>query len=214
MDRAGGLRLSWLWPRLGEDSPASQGGGGQYFYQDIWALEHIARNNHPCHVDVGSRLDGFVGQLTALKPVVFIDIRPRALELKSFQSVSGDLTRLPLRSGSVVSLSCLHVIEHVGLGRYGDVLNPAGTDLAAAELKRALASGGDLYVGVPVGKPRVQFNAQRILAPGQVLALFDGLQLLEFAGVDDDGKLRRDTTPDSFNHCEYACGLFHFRKTA
>ncbi len=211
---AGGLpaRVADLWPQLGDQDSSSQTGGGHYFYQDVWALNKLAASTHPYHVDVGSRVDGFVGQATAIKPVIFIDIRPVQLAVERLRLVDGSLLQLPLRSASVPSLSCLHVIEHIGLGRYGDPLNPHGPALAARELARALAPGGDLYVGVPVGRPSVQFNAHRVLGPSQVTDLFGGLELVDFAGVDDEGAFCRAIQPGALDTCRYACGLFHFRK--
>lgn len=116
----------------------------RYFFQAVWATERIAREKPTRHFDVGSDVM-FVGLLTSHLPVVFVDIRP-------------------------LTASCLHVAEHVGLGRYGDPLNPAGTRLACAELARVLASGGDLFFSVPVGRPRTCFNAHRIHSPGQVIS--------------------------------------------
>jgi hypothetical protein len=56
----------------------------------------------------------------------------------------------------------MHVIEHIGLGRYGEALDPDGDLKAIRELVRVLAAGGNLLVVVPVGRPRIQFNAHRI----------------------------------------------------
>ena len=212
MDGQRNASLASLWPRLGEASPEGQTGGGQYFYQDIWALNKVARNGHAYHVDVGSRIDGFVGQATAIKPVVFVDIRPRPLALDRFSVVAGSILRLPFRTESIPSLSCLHVIEHIGLGRYGDPLDPLGPERAAAELKRVLAPGGELYIGVPVGRPTVQFNAQRILAPDTALGLFGDLELVEFSGIDDAGTFALEVAPASLAACDYGCGLLHFRR--
>ena len=65
--------------------------------------------------------------------------------------------------------------EHIGLGRYGDPLDPLGTRKAAAELQRVLAPGGQLLFSLPVGRPRVEFNAHRVHDPHEVASWFDGL---------------------------------------
>jgi hypothetical protein len=100
----------------------------------------------------------------------------------------------------------------LGLGRYGDPLNPSGTRQSAAELSRVLAPGGDLYFSVPVGRPRVEFNAHRVHTPAQVAALFADLELESFAAEGDDGAYTQRAELDAFANAHYACGMFWFRK--
>ncbi len=182
-----------------------------YFYQAVWAAERIASSGASRHVDVGSDID-FVGLLTTHLPVIFIDIRPLHVRLPRLLSVAADILALPFRDGTVESLSCLHVAEHIGLGRYGDPLNPAGTRLACAELTRVLAPGGNLFFSLPVGQPRICFNAHRIHSPAQVLDYFRGLDLVELWAVDDQGNLRLNANLEQMAQASYACGLFWFRK--
>ena len=111
-----------------------------------------------------------------------------------------------------MSLSCLHVAEHIGLGRYGDKLDPHGTKKAAKELARVLARGGSLYFSLPIGKERLCFNAHRIHSPGRVLEYFKGLELVELSGVDDFGVLHKNLDVEKMCSWDYGCGLFHFRK--
>ena len=185
--------------------------GGHYFYQNIWAFKAVQRSRTPLHVDVGS-LASYVGMLTAITRVIFIDIRPLLVQLENFESKKGSILELPFEDDSVQSISCLHVAEHVGLGRYGDDLDPGGTEKATRELARVLARGGNLYFSVPLGKPRVCFNAHRILPPQQVLNYFRDLRLVGFAAVDDSGMFREGITPSELQNASYACGLFHFSK--
>ncbi len=128
--------------------------------------------------------------------------------------VEGDLLSLPLSDGEVSSLSCLHAAEHVGLGRYGDPLDPKGTEKAAAELERVLAPGGELLFAVPVGRSRVQFNGQRIHSAGQIVGYFQDLELVEYSGVDDKGRYAADLSLDALDSCFNGCGFFRFRKGA
>jgi len=134
------------------------------------------------------------------------------VQLENFESKKGSILELPFEDDSVQSISCLHVAEHVGLGRYGDDLDPGGTEKATRELARVLARGGNLYFSVPLGKPRVCFNAHRILPPQQVLNYFRDLRLVGFAAVDDSGMFREGITPSELQNASYACGLFHFSK--
>jgi SAM-dependent methyltransferase len=124
----------------------------------------------------------------------------------------GDILDLPFADGSIASLSCLHAAEHIGLGRYGDPLNPHGTREACMELRRVLAPGGNLYFAVPVGRERVCFNAHRIHAPGTIMEYFSGLDLIELSCVHDDGRYVEKVKPDEFTRSEHACGMFWFRK--
>lgn len=180
---------------------------GHYFYQDVWAAQRVAERGPSRHVDIGSRVD-YVGFLTALTAVVFVDIRPLQVDVEGLESVAGSVLDLPFESGSLASVSCLHVAEHVGLGRYGDPLDPDGTRKAAAEIERVLAPSGQLLFAVPVGRARTCFNAHRIHAPQDVVAMFPELDLVEFSGVDDEGRFRRHRELEELAGASYACGLF------
>ena len=154
----------------------------------------------------------FVIGLAAFVPTTFIDVRPIAAEIPNLHPRAGSVTELPYDDGSVHSLSCLHVAEHIGLGRYGDPLDPAGTRRAAAELARVLAPGGRLWFSLPVGEPRTNFNAHRVHDPREVPAMFDGLTLDAFAGVGDDRRFHTDVEPADFVGASWACGLYRFRR--
>lgn len=197
-----------LYPCLDEKT-ATTSFDTHYFYQDIWAFRKISQSGVREHVDVGSKVD-YVGFLTAITKVTFIDIRPLATDLENLDSRSGSILAMPYDDGAVSSLSCLHVAEHIGLGRYGDPLDPLGTVKACRELHRVLAPGGNLYFGLPIGKPRVCFNAHRIHSPAQILGYFNGLSLKEFSFVDDGGRFLRNADMETSGTAKYGCGLFHF----
>jgi hypothetical protein len=182
-----------------------------YFYQAVWAMERIVHCAAKEHVDIGSDIK-FVGMLTVQLPVTFVDIQSLNAKLSRLTSVVGNIVALPFADGSVNSLSCLHVAEHVGLGRYGDQLDPAGTRRACAELTRVLAPNGNLFFSVPVGHSRVCFNAHRIHTPRQIIDYFETLNLLEFSAVDDRGEVWINAQPERVESCNYGCGLFWFRR--
>lgn len=193
------------------DRTVATGIDGHYFYQGVWAMRKIQESGAGQHVDVGS-LVSFVGLLATFVNVTFIDIRPAPIVLENFDSRAGSVLEMPYDDNSVKSLSCLHVAEHIGLGRYGDPLDPQGTLKAARELSRILAPQGHLYFSLPVGKPRVQFNAHRIHSPSQILQYFNHLKLISFSATDDFGKYRDNIPVEDMENSAYACGMFHFTK--
>ena len=150
-----------------------------YFYQDAWAFERIVANLPEEHIDVGSH-HKYVALLSKVVPVTMIDIRPLPLSLNTLKFKYGSILALPFLDGSVESLSSLCVVEHIGLGRYGDPLDPNGTEKAIQELKRVIKPGGSLYISLPVGKKnRTYFNAHRVLEESYLLSLFQPFQILD-----------------------------------
>ena len=156
-----------------------------------------------------------------------IDALVRGVAEQRFRHVAGiepapdltsrfaDLTCLPFPDRSQESISCMHVVEHVGLGRYGDPLDPDGDLKAMAELQRVVAQGGHLLFVVPVGKPRICFNSHRTYSYDQVLAGFPELQLSQFALIPDNPsppKLLLDADPALVKEQEFGCGCFHFQR--
>jgi SAM-dependent methyltransferase len=211
MEGAEPIRLGDTYPQL-FDKTEVLSASGHYFYQNIWAFRKICESGVSTHVDIGSEAV-FVGFLTTITRVEFVDIRPLDVPyLKNFKGVKGSILDLPYDNDSLPSISCLHVAEHIGLGRYGDPLDPLGTKKAAMELSRCLAGGGNLYFSLPVGKPRLCFNAHRIHSPCQILDYFSTLKLVEFSSYDDQKCFVENADMDSFENAKYACGMFHFTK--
>ncbi len=183
-----------------------------YFFLNAWAMRRVLALRPASHVDVGSAAQ-FSALLSAAVPTFFLDYRPLPARCSGMESVAADILALPFADGALDSLSCLHVAEHIGLGRYGDPLDPQGTRKAALELARVLAPGGSLFFGLPVGVERTCFNAHRIHAPQTIRSFFAGLDLVEFSGVNDHGVFVERATPEEFAGCAYACGMYWFRKT-
>ena len=180
-----------------------------YFFQAAW-LARLLRDIMPTlHVDVGSSAM-MINVLSASVKTAFVDYRPLRVRLSNLNPLAGDIMRLPFRDASIASLSCLHVMEHIGLGRYGDPLNPAGSQLAATELQRVLQPGGRLFLSVPVGRERVCFNAHRVFSPGTVRSFLHELQLQSFSLVNDSGQFNEGVTLEAADSLEYGCGLFEF----
>jgi SAM-dependent methyltransferase len=212
-NRSFAIRLGDIWYRAHDRYLRAGTATGHYFHQDLWAARYLYDHRVTEHVDVGSRLDGFIAHILPFCRVSYIDIRTLEAQIERFEFVQGSLQQIPLDDDSVSSLSCLHVIEHVGLGRYGDPVDPEGYEKAARELARVLSPRGTLLVGTPVGRERLCFDAHRIFHPQTVVDAFQPLQLEEFHLIDDRGMMViRNASFDQASRCSYGCGLFVFRK--
>ena len=183
-----------------------------YVYQAYWATDRILRTNSSgFHVDISSHIP-FVVQLSAHLPVIQMEFNPPPVKLSSLKRLSGSLVSLPFQDGSVPSLTCLHVIEHVGLGRYGDPIDSDGCWKALRELERIMAPGGNLFLSVPVGKPAVYFNGGYVFKVSHIGEAMKSLDLVEFSCVEDNGHFVEYNSLENMASMEYALGLFHFRK--
>jgi SAM-dependent methyltransferase len=210
LPRAEPIELINTYPQL-HDHTATSEIDAHYYYVNGWAMRRVVALAPYFHIDIASQTI-FSNLLAAVLPVVFVDYRPLQARQHGLQSLAGNLLALPFADGSIKSLSCLHVIEHVGLGRYGDPLDPAGTVKALDELSRVLAPGGHLFLATPVGRPRLCFNAHRLYAPDAIPALAPALELVEFTGIDDNGHYAEHISPAALLNSEYACGLYWFRR--
>jgi SAM-dependent methyltransferase len=182
-----------------------------YFYQAAWLARQLACTPPAKHLDIGSDVK-LIGTLSGFVPTEFMDFRPLDAALPGLECTRGDILALPMADDSVKSVSCLHVVEHIGLGRYGDPIDPDGSRKAIAELERVLAHGGRLFLSVPVGRERVCFNAHRVFATKTIVALFGKLDLVSFSLVDDAGRFWPDCSPDRANGLDYGCGMFVLEK--
>jgi hypothetical protein len=205
-----------LHPCYGDRLAAAGDIAAHYFHQDIWAARRVQRACPARHVDVGSRIDGFVAHCLTFMAVEVVDIRPLRVESAGLKFTRGDAISLSrFADDSLPSLSCLHAAEHFGLGRYGDAIDPHAHITFMKSLQRVLARGGRLYFSVPVSdRERVEFNAHRVLRPETILAAFDRLRLTAFALIKDDERFYDPATPSDVQGQHYACGLFEFTKPA
>jgi SAM-dependent methyltransferase len=185
-----------------------------YFLQDLWAATNLYGRGVREHVDVASRVDGFIANILPFCAVTYVDTRPLAVNWPGFTFRMASVTALPFADRSLPSVSSLHVIEHIGLGRYGDAVDGAGHERAAAELQRVLAPGGVLLLGVPVGRERVCFDAHRIFDPRTVRRMFPELEVVSFSLIDDRNAFKPQASFADAQACDYGCGLFELRRSA
>jgi SAM-dependent methyltransferase len=209
-----------LYPCFGDDSGDAGAANGHYFHQDLLVAQKIYQRSPRRHVDVGSRIDGFVSHLAAFREVEVFDIRPLRTSARSIRFTQRDaMNPSTFPPDYADSVSCLHALEHFGLGRYGDPLNYGGHLLGWKSLVRLLEPGGTLYLSVPIGSQRVEFNAQRVFSIEYLLSLgsSSGLTPAGFSYIDDQGEVHIDVTLDAGlitrnADCNFGCGIFEFKK--
>jgi hypothetical protein len=167
------------------DKHASSGNAdGHYFWQDLICAKWIFEDSPGNHLDVGSRIDGFIAHLLTFMNVHQIDVRMNPTQIEGLTTVVADLTRNFQESKvKYSSVSSLHSLEHFGLGRYGDTLNPVGHELGLINLSSFVSSGGFLYVSYPVGDGVVQFNSQRLLPADWATKILKDFSLLQFVAI-------------------------------
>lgn len=181
-----------------------------YLYHTAWAARKLMQSRPARHIDIGS-LTYFSAIASAITPITFYDIHPITSHIPGMSTGSADLTGLPFADDSIMSLSCMHVMEHIGLGRYGDNIDVQGDLKAAAELVRVLAPGGQLLMVLPVGRPKIEFNAHRIYSYEQVVGMFSGLAIREFTLVNPPEYIE-NASPDRVRNLEEGAGCFWFTK--
>ena len=200
------------------DEPAGDG-KGHYFHQDLLVASFVAQRNPIRHIDIGSRIDGFVAHVASFRTIDVMDVR----ELNNFGHKNISFLRADLMvsndtmHGVADSISCLHAIEHFGLGRYGDPIDPDGHVKGFKNILKMLKSGGILYISMPIGsRGAVVFNAHRIFEPKELLSWAGGdykFDLIRFDLVDDDGNLREAVSLDCIGeNLKYGCGIYTIKK--
>lgn len=199
-----------VWVFL-DDATSETSFDAHYIYHPAWATRVVKKINPGRHVDISSTLH-FCTTLSAFIPVDFYDYRPARLSLPDLYCGAADLTRLPFETDSIESLSCMHTIEHIGLGRYGDPLDPGADVKALRELQRVTRPGGSLLIVTPVGEPKVQFNGQRIYSFELVNDLFENFELRDFSLLTDSGDFLNEADPMLVRRQKHGCGCFWYIK--
>ena len=210
------IQKQTIWPVI-DSKYAYAGSINNYFLQDLWAAKLVIRSGVKIHFDIGSRLDYFIAHLLAVDiDVTMIDVREFPGKLEHLHTIVDDATSLhQIPDESIESMSALCSLEHFGLGRYGDPIDPEACFKCFDNIQRKLKKGGALYISVPIGKERVEFNAHRVFYSSTIIGCFSSLQMREFSCVAD-GKIEYNVgihkyDNDSHNG-EYRYGLFYFIK--
>jgi len=192
---------------------------GEYFLQDLYVARMIAQKNPLNHIDVGSSIEGFVAHVASFREIVVLDVRPITSEIPGIKFKQANLS-LPIGESeyeSYSSVSCLHALEHFGLGRYGDPIDVNGHEKGLKNISNLLKKEGDLYLSVPIGIERVEFNANRVFDPRKIILLAKecNLELKKFVSIEKSVVI--EMTIDQINfeklaNQRYALGIFIFSK--
>lgn len=210
------------WPMVGEASSEAGSVRTHYFQQDLYVAQAVAASTPERHIDVGSRIDGFVAHIASFRRIEVCDLRPLPTPVRNVTFHQLDITA-PLPPTWVEcsdSVSSLHAIEHFGLGRYGDNLDYLGHVKGLHALGRMVQQGGALYFSVPISQSqRIEFNAQRVFCLPYIMdhMIPPGFALQDLSIVDDQGQLSVSVDPASVAAQEtfglsYGCGIFSLAK--
>ncbi len=191
----------------------------QYFHQDLYVAQKIFINNPKEHFDIGSRVDGFVAHLASFRDVTIIDIRPLEIDKRSIKFIKMDLMKDSFEKfdHKINSLSCLHTIEHFGLGRYGDNIDPDGHLKGINNIFKILEPNAIFYFSVPIGQEKVFFNAHRTFSIKTLLKIFKGKFIVEeFSYVNDKGEFIENVIINNeielLLKLKFGLGIFILRK--
>jgi len=208
-----------LYPILDERYTESGTMSGHYFHQDLFVARKLFLDNPNRHIDIGSRIDGFVAHVASFREIEIIDIREQKGQVKNILFRKADLMTLPEDLiESCDSISSLNVIEHFGLGRYDDPIDYLGYQKAIENITKILQKGGKFYFSVHIGKQRIEFNAHRIFSVQYLLDLLKpSYDIKSFSYVDDNGsffeevKITKENIDKNYG-CQFGCGIFELQK--
>ena len=207
------------FPILDERFEEGGNANGHYFHQDLLVAQRIFEIKPTTHLDIGSRVDGFVAHVASFRKIEVLDLRPTQLEVKNISFKTADLTKVDDSYLNYCdSLSCLHALEHFGLGRYNDPIKFDGYLDGLDSMHKILKQGGKFFLSVPIGEQRVEFNAHRIFSIRYLLRLFKDKYTIDyFSYVDDKGDLHKNIEMnneeiDKNFDCQYGCGIFEMTK--
>ena len=188
---------------------------GHYFHQDLLVAGFINKSKPVRHLDIGSSIEGFVSHVASFRSIEIIDIRP--LNIPAHPQITFTQGNLMSLDSSLIeicdSLSCLHALEHFGLGRYGDPIDPVGHIKGFNNLHKMLKPGGTLYISFPIGDKGVHFNAHRVFDPKEILEWSTNkFTLARFDFVNDAGDLHTNISIDQIPRSIYGCGIYTLKK--
>jgi SAM-dependent methyltransferase len=216
--KMGGV-ITTKYPILTDYYAQAGSASGHYFHQDLLVASFINQTNPTRHLDIGSRIDGFVAHVASFRKIDVMDVRfLKDIQHKNISFIQADLMNMNNSLDCITdSISCLHAIEHFGLGRYGDKIDPLGHIKGFNNILRMLKPGGTLFISFPISnKNEVHFNAHRVFHPRDIFnwpEAPNSIKLKRFDYVDDLGDLHQDINPKIENiNVSFGCGIYTFVK--
>lgn len=205
-----------IYPIITDIHDVSGSMSGHYFHQDLYVARQIYKNNPKRHLDIASRIDGFVAHVASFRDIDIMDIRPNVSKVKGINFTQADLMDLTQNIiGQYDSISSLHAIEHFGLGRYGDPIDYFGYLKAIENIAKMLHSGGFFYFSVPMGSPqRIEYNAHRVFSLVHLKEILEiDFSIIEFSYINDAGDFYENIKINEANiesscGCKHGCGVF------
>lgn len=190
-----------------------------YAYQDLFVANKIYQNNPRKHVDIGSRIDGFVTHVASFRKIEVFDIRKFNLQFRNIKFTQANLIDQNFELENYCdSVSSLHAVEHFGLGRYGDKIDIDGHIKGLNNITKLLEPKGKFYFSVPIGPQRIEFDAHRVFSLKYLINLLYKIYKIDsFSFINDDNifypqvKLEEDQIESNYN-CNYGCGIFELTK--
>ena len=223
--KGGGIPITGEFPQIYDYQSKAGEVDSHYFLQDIYVADLIGMEGVKKHYDIGSRVDGFVSHLLTnpnLEEVVMIDIRPFPIAVKKLSFIQADATNLyDLEDESLESISSLHALEHFGLGRYGDPIDPLACFQAMKAIQRVTKKNGKIYISTPIAmKDACMFNAHRIFSPQTIVKQFEACELVKMAFIQEGFRInefdkieaQKVIHEEEYQLGSYDCGIFVFEK--
>jgi SAM-dependent methyltransferase len=191
----------------------------EYFWQDLLVAKMISVAKPKKHIDIGSRVDGFVAHVACFREIEVFDVRPITTKIPGMTFRQADfMNPVEGMTDYCDSLSCLHALEHFGLGRYGDPINPEGPECGFANMASLLKKDGLFYLSVPIGIERVEFNANRVFDPRVIIKMAEknSFQLSSLIVIQQGGESRKviptEADLSDLANQNYSLGIFTFQK--
>jgi hypothetical protein len=192
----------------------------EYFLQDLYVSRFIFEANPTNHLDIGSSVEGFVAHVASFRTIEVLDVRPITSEIPGIVFKTVDLSK-PIEAslhGFYDSVSCLHALEHFGLGRYGDPIDVNGHIKGIENMAKILRVSGTFYLSVPIGIERVEFNANRVFNPLNIIKIASefNFELVKFGSIEHSNVIFYDHIKDinfqRLGSIRYSLGIFIFKK--
>lgn len=195
---------------------------GHYYHQDLLIAQKLFKHNPWRHIDIWSRIDGFIAHVASFRKIEVLDIRNLQSDNQNIIFTQYDLMwDMPSQYIECTdSLSCLHTIEHFGLWRYWDDLDENWHLKWFNQITKMLKIGWVFYFSTPISKnQRIEWNAHRVFSLSYLIEKMfkQKFKVLSFSYVDDQWNLHQDVALDQKNiksgfWLHYGCGIFELKK--